>query len=95
MGRNTAAYIGDIVVKSVLEVDHVRDLAETFANLRRLDMKLNPAKCMFGVRSDKLLGYLVSKDGINASPIKIQAIMDMQPPSSIRELQKFTGRVVL
>lgn len=78
----------------MLEVDHVRDLAETFANLRRVGMKLIPAKCMFRVHSGQLLGYLVSKDGINANPTKIQAIMDMKPPTSIRELQTFTGRVV-
>lgn len=94
MGRNAASYIDDIVIKSVLESDHIRDLAETFANLRRVGMKLNPAKCMFGGRSGKLLGYLVSKAGIDPNPVKIQAILDMQPPTSIRELQQFTGRVV-
>ena len=71
LDRNASAYIDDIVVKSVKEVDHVADLAETFANFRRVGMRLNPAKCMFGVRSGKLLGYLVSKWGIDPNPVKI------------------------
>ncbi|CAO2038388.1 unnamed protein product [Urochloa humidicola] len=56
IGRNVEAYVDDIVVKSKEE----RDLWETFASLRRTGMRLNPEKCTFGVRSDKLLGYLVS-----------------------------------
>ena len=94
LGRNAAAYIDDIVVKSLREKDHVADLAETFRNFRRVGMRLNPLKCMFGVQSGKLLGYLVSRDGIDPNPVKIQAIIDMEPPQSKRELQKFAGRVV-
>ena len=52
LGRNAAAYIDDIVVKSVREKDHVADLAETFRNFCRVGMRLNPLKCMFGVRSE-------------------------------------------
>ena len=54
---------------------------------------MNPLKCVFGVRSRKLLGYLVSRDGIDPNPVKIQTIIDMEPPQSKRELQKFAGRV--
>ena len=91
LGGNATTYIDDIVVKSLRERDHVSDLAKTFQNFRRVGLRLNPAKCMFGVRSRKLLGYLVSKDGIDPNPVKIQAIIDMEPPQSKRDLQKFTG----
>ena len=49
----------DIVVKSRKGSDLLADLAETFANLRRYDIKLNPSKCTFGVPGGKLLGYSV------------------------------------
>ena len=57
-------------------------------------MKLNPNKCMFGVSSGKFLGFMVSQWGIKANPNKIQAILDMEPPKSIKEFQSFNGKVV-
>jgi hypothetical protein len=74
LGRNVSAYVDDIVVKSVKQNDHLSDLRETFANLRSVGLKLNPKKCVFGVRSGKLLSFLVSKRGIEVDPKKIQAI---------------------
>ncbi|XP_074358737.1 putative mitochondrial protein AtMg00860 [Apium graveolens] len=56
-------------------------------------MMLNPAKCSFGVGSRKFLGLMVSNRGIEANPDKIKAILDMEPPRSIKDVQKLTGRV--
>jgi polyhydroxyalkanoate synthesis regulator phasin len=39
------------------------------------------------------LGYLVSTKGIEASPDKIRAIIQMQPPQTRKEVQKLTGRI--
>jgi hypothetical protein len=47
--RNILAYVDDIVVKSVQRKDHIGDLAETFANLRAANLRLNPEKCVFGI----------------------------------------------
>jgi hypothetical protein len=58
--RNILAYVDDIVVKSVLRKDHISDLVETFANLRAVNLKLNPEKCVFGIHKGKVLGCLVS-----------------------------------
>ena len=65
----------DIVVKSRKSSDLLTDLAETFANLRRYNIKLNPSKCTFGVPGGQLLGFLVSKRGIDTNPEKIGAIV--------------------
>jgi hypothetical protein len=59
MGRNAEAYINDIVVKTRESHTFIEDLEETFANLRKVNIKLNPAKCAFGVPSGKLLGLSV------------------------------------
>jgi hypothetical protein len=87
------SYVDDIVVKSRKAFDHASDLQETFDNLRAAGMKLNPEKCVFGVRAGKLLGFLVSERGIEANPEKIDAILQMKPPSSVREVQKLAGRI--
>jgi hypothetical protein len=74
IGRNIKAYIDDIVVKSKKHGDLLDDLKETFNNLRMYKMMLNPKKCVFGVSSGKLLGHMVSSQGIDANPKKVEAI---------------------
>ena len=91
LGRNLEAYVDDLVVKSIKKLNHISDLQETFDNLRKHRLKLNPEKCVFGVSSGKLLGFLVSIRGIEANPEKIKAIVQMRPPTTKKEVQKLTG----
>jgi hypothetical protein len=56
---NIEAYIDDIVLKSWSKESLIEDLHRTFANLRKVQLKLIPEKCTFGVPTGKLLGYLV------------------------------------
>ena len=69
----------------------LEDLKETFENLRRFEIKLNPKKCIFGVPAGQLLGFLVSERGIECNPVKIKAIERMEVPSRLLDVQKFTG----
>jgi hypothetical protein len=93
VGRNIFTYVDDIVVASKNKEDHLTDLTETFVNMRDARLRLNPEKCVFGVRQGKILGYLVSHRGIEANPTKIQAIINMTPPQSARDIQRVTGRL--
>ena len=72
ISRNVEAYMDDFVVKSRKGSNLLTDLAETFPNLRRYEMKLSPSKCTFGVQGGKLLSFLVSERGIDANPEKIE-----------------------
>jgi hypothetical protein len=54
-------YVDDVVVKTREDEGLIFDLAETFDNLRKFKMKLNPEKCMFGMPSGKLVRYMVSR----------------------------------
>jgi hypothetical protein len=87
MGRNAEAYVDDIIIKTRESHTFIEDLEETFTNLRRVNIKLNPAKCAFGVPSGKLLGFLVSHRGIEANPNKVKAIEEMRPPRNLKEMQ--------
>jgi hypothetical protein len=91
IGRNVEAYIDDIVVKLEKHEDLLDDLKETFNNLRKSKMMLNPKKCVFSVSSGKLLGYMVSSRGIDANPKKMEAIENLQPPQTKKEIQKLAG----
>ena len=93
IGRNVEVYVDDMLVKSLDEEKHLDDLKETFDTLRRHQMKPNPSKCAFEVSSGKFLGFMVSQRGIEANPDKIQAILDMEPPKNIKEVQSLIERV--
>jgi hypothetical protein len=80
IGRNVEAYIDDMVVKSKKHVDLLDDLKETFDNLHKYKMKLNPKKCVFGVSSIKLLGYMVLARWIDVNLKKVETIKQLQPP---------------
>jgi hypothetical protein len=54
-------------------------------------MMLNPKKYMFDVSSGKLLGYMVSSRRIYVNPKKVEAIEQLQPPQSKKEIQKLAG----
>ena len=84
----------DMLVKSKEELAHLDDLKETFSTLKQYQMKLNPSKCIFGVVSGKFLGFMVSQKGIEANPEKVQAIINMASPRTVKEVQKLTGRIV-
>jgi hypothetical protein len=70
-------YTDDVVITTREEATLISDLQETFDNLDRYKLKLNPTKCSFGVPVGQLLGFLVSARGIEANPEKIQAILTM------------------
>ena len=91
IGRNVEVYVDDMLVKSQDEGKHLDDLQETFDTFRQYNMRLNPSKCVFGVSSGKFLGFMVSHRGIEANPNKNQAILNMEPPRNIKEVQFLTG----
>ena len=94
ISRNVQVYVNDMLVKSQREDDHLQDLKETFGTLHSYNMKLNSSKCAFRVTAGKFLGFMVSQRGIEANSNKIRAIVEMQPPKNVREVQSFNGKVV-
>uniref|UniRef100_A0A2N9FHX8 RNase H type-1 domain-containing protein n=1 Tax=Fagus sylvatica TaxID=28930 RepID=A0A2N9FHX8_FAGSY len=84
-GQNVEVYIDGMLVKTKDEANHLEDLEETFETLRQYRMKLNPSKCVFGVSSEKFLGFMVSQRRIEANPDKIKAVLEMTPPRMIKE----------
>jgi ribonuclease HI len=91
LNKNVEAYVDDVVVKTTNSDTLIADLEETFTSLREYRWKLNPNKCVFGVPSGKLVGFIISHHGIKANPEKISAITNMRAPTSIKDVQKLTG----
>ncbi|KAK1683541.1 hypothetical protein QYE76_044389 [Lolium multiflorum] len=93
IGKNAQVYIDDVVITTKKGSTLIDDLKETFDNLDKFCLKLNPTKCSFGVPAGELLGFLVSARGIEANPEKIQAIVTMRKPTKLKEIQQLTVRV--
>ncbi|KAL0434466.1 UNVERIFIED_CONTAM: Pro-Pol polyprotein [Sesamum latifolium] len=93
IGRNFEVYVDDMLVKSKKAEDYITDLEETFAILRKYRLKLNPAKCAFGVQGGCFLGFMVTQRGIEANPLKIKAILYMKAPACVNQVQRLTGRI--
>ena len=56
-------------------------------------MKLNPSKCVFGVTAGKFLGFMMSQRGIEVHPKKVRAILELEPPRSVKAVQSLNGKI--
>jgi hypothetical protein len=91
LNKNVEAYVDDMVVKTRDCSTLIDDLEETFASLHEYRWKLNPNKCVFGVPSGKLLGFIINQRGIEANPEKISAITSMKAPTNTEGLHKLSS----
>ncbi|KAK1616168.1 hypothetical protein QYE76_021685 [Lolium multiflorum] len=87
IGCNIEVYIDDIVVKTRNAATLIDDLRESFYNIDRYKIKLNPKKCFFGVPGGQVLMYFISERGIEANPLKIKVVLDMDLPRNLRQVQ--------
>ena len=93
MHKEIEVYVDDLIAKSREDESHVENLRKLFKRLRKLQLKLNLAKCTFGVTSGKLLGFIVSRKGIEVDPDKVKAIQNLPPPCTQKEVRVFFGRL--
>jgi hypothetical protein len=91
IGKKVEAYVDNVVVKTTEQDQLIADLAETFTNLREFQWKLNLTKCVFGVPSGLLLGFMVGHRGIEANSVKVDAICNMAKPSCKKDVMKLTN----
>ncbi|XP_075110577.1 uncharacterized protein LOC142181560 [Nicotiana tabacum] len=89
--KEIEVYMDDVIIKSRKSSDHLVDLKKFFDRLRRYNLKLNPAKCAFGVPARKLLGFIISRRGVELDPSKIKAIQDLPPPKNRKDVMSFLG----
>ena len=86
IGKIVEAYVDDAVIKTRHVETLIDDLRLMLGNLRTYDIKLNPEKCVFGVPSRKLLGFIVSSLGIEANPAKIRALSQLAIPTDLKHI---------
>ena len=84
-------YLDDLPTHSHkrIDLDHLRLI---FERCRYYKIHLNPHKCILYVESGIFLGFIVSNKGIQVDPLKVEAIVNLPPPHSIRQLQILQGK---
>jgi hypothetical protein len=85
-------YIDDLLAHSMHCVDHPIHLHAIFLQCRFYHIRLNPHKCVFHIESNRLLGFIVSCQGIRIDPLKVEVILNLPPPSSLYQLQILQGK---
>ncbi|XP_077242700.1 uncharacterized protein LOC143883237 [Tasmannia lanceolata] len=91
--KEVEVYVDDMIVKAKTREEHAGALRKFFQRIQKFKLRLNPNKCVFGVTSGKLLGFLVSQRGIEVDPQKIKAIQEMAPPKTEKQIRGFLGKV--
>ncbi|KAH9326344.1 hypothetical protein KI387_006522 [Taxus chinensis] len=86
-------YLDDITVFSKNAADHLFHLRQVFQRCRSFGVSLNPKKCIFLAHEGKLLGHIVSKEGLEIDPERVQAIRALPLPSHKKALQSFLGKI--
>nr|GEZ40065.1 reverse transcriptase domain-containing protein [Tanacetum cinerariifolium] len=93
VGRNIEVYVDDLVVKSYTEAEMMSDIKETFRTLRKVNMKLNPKKCPFGLAEGVFLGYVITPEGIKPCPDKTTTVLQLSSPRTVKEVQSLNGKL--
>ena len=92
LGKVYLVYLDDIVIFSANQEEHLHHIQLVFERLRNAGLRLNSAKCHFGVKEIKLLGFIINANGIATDPVEVEVIKNMPPPTSVEETVRFLGQ---
>jgi len=85
-------YLDDLPAHSLHQAYHLIHLRAIFMRCRHYRIRLNPHNCVSCIETGQLLGFVVSKAGIHVDPSKVESIIKLPPPSSLRQLQSLQGK---
>ncbi|GKC00201.1 reverse transcriptase domain-containing protein [Tanacetum coccineum] len=92
VGRNMEVYVDDLVIKSHTKTKMLTNIDETFRTLRKINMKLNPKKCMIGAVEGMFLGYTITLEGIKPCSDKTEVVLQLPSPWTIKEVQSLNEK---
>jgi hypothetical protein len=84
-------YLDDITIHSVDFDSHVLHIQQVLKRLTDVNLKLNSSKCFWFAYSFKLLGHVVTPEGITMDPLKVEAVQSFKPPQNVKQVQSFLG----
>ena len=93
LGKCVWVFIDDLIIASESPAQHKRDLQAVFDRLRAARLQHKASKCYFGEVEVRLLGYIITPEGISSDPEKVRAIVDMPAPMNVKQVRSFMGMV--
>ena len=86
-------YLDDITMFSQYDKEHYDHLKKVFLKCRKFGLSLNPKKSLFAMKEGKLLGHIVSAEGVRIDSNRVEAIQTLSLPRSKKEVQSFPGKI--
>ena len=86
-------YLDDLTMFSGSDDEHLHHFRVVFQRCRKFGISLNPKKIIFAMDEGKLMGKIISKDGIHIDPSKVEAIQHIDLPRNKKEIQAFNGKM--
>ncbi len=88
------AYMDDLLIITRWTLDkHLQKMETVLTRLRDAGLKVNAAKSSFCAHEIEYLSYILTREGIKLQPMKVQAILTLNPPNNVKELRHFLGTV--
>jgi len=86
-------YLDHITIFSKSDEEHLEHLKKTFEKCRKYGISLNSKKSIFSLEEGKLLGNIVSRDGVKIDPARVQSVQKIPLPRSKKYIQRFLGKI--
>ena len=93
LGTKALVYLDDVIIFSDSLEDHIRDIREVFELISKAKLKLKLEKCQFMQKSVNFLGHVITPEGIQPDPAKIEKIVNYKVPASADEVRSFLGLI--
>eukprot|EP00253_Pinus_taeda_P022177 PITA_22177 len=93
INRTVVVYLDDITIFSKERSNHLHDLNQIFQRCKKYGISLNPKRSFFALDRGKLIGFIVSKDGIYINPDRIKEISEIPFPHNKKSMQSFLGQI--
>jgi hypothetical protein len=88
------AYMDDLLIITRRTLDeHLQKMETVLTRLHDVGLKVNAAKSLFCAHEIEYLSYILTSEGIKPQPKKVQTILALNPPNSIKMLRHFLGMV--
>jgi hypothetical protein len=91
--RFVVVYVDDITIFSTSDEEHLQQLKKTFEKCRRYGISLNPKKSHFSMKEGKILGHIVSPEGIKIDPKRVKVIQQIDILRNEKSIQSFIGKI--
>ena len=93
MHKEVEVYVDDMMVKSKTKEGNPVTLEKFLRRVEQYNLRLNPKKYVFRVTFDKILGYIISQNGIKVDPDKVKEIIEMLVLRIEKEIRGFLGKL--